>query len=120
MCDESEFIERLTRASCKIWWIQDAVVEHIVRPEQVTKKWMWSRATMYGRGIYRQDVAFEGPPKLIAGLPRWAIRAWVERFGRVAVACIRRDEQDSFVARWYLNYYAGMLLEAARMRRTSR
>jgi hypothetical protein len=116
MGNEAEFIERLRRAGYQVWWIQDAVAEHIIRPEQVTKKWMWSRAIRAGRGEYRRDVASEGPPKLMAGLPRWVIRVLVEQLGRVAAAYIRRNERDSFVARWYLNYYAGMLVEARRMR----
>lgn len=120
MGNETDFIERLRRAGHKAWWIQAAAVEHIVRPEQITKNWMLRRATLAGRGEYRLGVTSEGPPRLIAGLPQWVIRTSVEQLWRIAASWIRRNEQDSFVARWYLNYFVGMLIEARRMRKTSR
>jgi hypothetical protein len=119
MGNEAEFIARLRRAGHRAWWIQDATVEHIVRPEQIDKEWMLHRAVWAGRGTYWLGVASEGPPKSIAGLPRWLGRAVVVQLGRIASAWIRRDERDWFVARWYLNYYAGMFIEARHMRAAS-
>lgn len=116
MGNETDFIERLRRAGYKAWWIGDAVVEHIIRPEQLSKAWMLRRAIWAGRGAYRLALMNEAPPTLIAGLPRWVIRSLVAQVARFAAAWIRRDERDAFLARWFLNFDRGILIEARRMR----
>lgn len=116
MGNEAEFIERLTGAGHKSWWIEDAVAEHIVRPDQVNQEWMLQRAVRAGRGEYSREVQFQEPPALIAGLPRWVIRKAATQLGRVALVHIRGNAQERFVERWYLNYYRGMLIEARSIR----
>jgi glycosyltransferase involved in cell wall biosynthesis len=119
MGNETEFIGRLRLAGAKLWWIRDAMVEHIIREEQLNKQWMLRRAVRGGRGDYRLCLASEGPPKLILGLPRWVIRASLWQMCLVVAAWARRDEQNYFVAHWHLNYHAGMLIESWRMRSAS-
>jgi glycosyltransferase involved in cell wall biosynthesis len=117
MGNEAEFIERLGGAGHKAWWIADAMTEHIVRPEQVSREWVLRRAIKFGRGEYAREVKFNAPPKFIAGLPRWVVRKAGEQLGRVAMACVLGNAQERFVKRWYLNYYWGMLLQARQIRR---
>jgi hypothetical protein len=117
MGEEAELIERIERAGHKAWWIADAVTKHIVRPEQVSQEWMLPRAIGFGRGEYAREVKFNGPPKLMAGLPRWVVRKAGEQLGRVAMACVLGNAQERFVKRWYLTYYWGMLIEARQIRR---
>jgi hypothetical protein len=111
-----EFVERLRLDGVMTWWIADAMVEHIIRPEQLTKKWMLGRAIRFGRGRYWMDGEYRRRVPLVAGMPRWLIRHAIEQFGRVAAAWVRRDEQDLFIARWDLNVYRGALSEAFRLR----
>lgn len=47
---ETEFVRRLIKASGEaIVYVPDAFVHHVVRPDQVTKKAIWSRAYKWGR-----------------------------------------------------------------------
>jgi hypothetical protein len=41
---ESELTRRLARAGYKAWHCQGAVVEHIIRPSQLTQQWILQRA----------------------------------------------------------------------------
>lgn len=115
--NETEFITRLRGSGHRAWWIEDAVVEHVVRKEQVDRKWMLQRAIKFGRGEYAREVRCDGSPKLIAGLPRWLIRKVGTQAARAAAARIFGNEQDAFVKRWHLNRYWGMIAEARRIQR---
>jgi glycosyltransferase involved in cell wall biosynthesis len=115
--DETEFVARLRAAGHRAWWIEDAAVEHIVRPEQVDRKWMLERAFSFGRGEYAREVRFAGSPKLVAGVPRWLIRRVALQAGHAAAARILGNERDEFVIRWHLSRYWGMLIQARQMRR---
>lgn len=117
MGSESEMIERLFRAGYKGWWIGTAAVEHIIRPEQLTRRWMLQRAIKSGRGDYQVGLSSAGTVKSVCGLPRWVARKAGEQLGRVAMACVLGNAQERFVKRWYLNYYWGMLLQARQIRR---
>jgi glycosyltransferase involved in cell wall biosynthesis len=114
MGDETEFIQRLRAAGCKTWWIRNAAVEHIIRPDQIDKKWMLHRAVRAGSCRYRESVAEEGLPSQLFGLPRWVIRIELEQLCRLVGAWLRRNEQDAFLARWHLNFFGGMLMECWR------
>lgn len=116
MGEEVELIGRLRRDGVKVWWIADALVEHIIRADQLNKNWVLRRAVQFGRGQYWLDIEFRRPAPLVAGMPRWLIRHAIEQLGRVAAAWIRGRDQDLFVARWDLNYYRGALTEARRLR----
>ena len=113
---DMELVGRLRREGFKTWWIAEAMVEHVIRPEQLTKTWMLQRAAQFGRGLYWLDDEFARRVPLLAGMPRWLVRQAIEQAGRVAGAWVRGDEDRLFVARWNLNVQRGALGEARRMR----
>jgi glycosyltransferase involved in cell wall biosynthesis len=115
MGGDMEMVGRLRREGFKTWWIAEAMVEHLVRPEQLTKKWMLQRATQFGRGRYWLDEEYGRRVPLVAGMPRWLIRHAISQAARVAAAWIRRDGRELFVARWNLNVHRGALGEAWRV-----
>jgi glycosyltransferase involved in cell wall biosynthesis len=116
MGEEIELVGRLARGGHKIWWIAGARVEHIVRPEQLTKRWVLRRAVQFGRGRYWLDIEFRQPVPRVAGMPRWLLRRAIEQLGRAAAAWIRHNEQGFLVERWNLGYSRGVLSEAWRLR----
>lgn len=120
MGDETEFLIRMRKSGHKLWWVATAVVHHIVREDQVSKNWMLKRVIRYGRGHYRQEVLAKGYPPLVAGLPRWAIRALATQALRLAWAFVFGSSDRFFVARLYLNYYWGTLYEGYRVRPSGR
>ena len=44
MGSETEFLERLVKAGHRVWWLADLPVEHVIRPEQFKRSWIWRRA----------------------------------------------------------------------------
>lgn len=116
MGEEVELVGRLSRDGAKVWWIAEALVEHIIRPEQFNRSWMLRRAGQFGRGQYLLDAEFRRPAPQVAGVPRWMIRRVLEQSGCVAAAWVRGSRHDLFMARWDLNYYRGALSQAWRAR----
>lgn len=68
MGSETEFTSRLERAGHRAWFAADAVVAHVVRPEQLTEAWVLGRAYRHGRGFYR----YRAPPAARFGRLRGA------------------------------------------------
>src|SRR5271169_1127428 len=51
MGSETELLLRLDRQGHKAWHVASAVVEHLIRKEQLEKRWIWQRAIRFGRGF---------------------------------------------------------------------
>lgn len=113
--NEAEFLQRLLAKGCKVWWIGEAAVQHIVRQEQMSKRWMWARAVRAGRGHFRLDVARLGMPRRIAGLPRYVVADLARRAWRLLRSYLGRNEIEQFESRYFLHYAWGKLLESRRM-----
>jgi glycosyltransferase involved in cell wall biosynthesis len=113
MGSESELTRRLARAGYKAWHCQGAVVEHIIRPSQMTQDWMLERAIRYGRGQYRlrRDVQAQKSAS-VAGIPVRLLLQLVRQSLRVGHAELRRDTSATFKQRWTLNYLIGHAREA--------
>jgi glucosyl-dolichyl phosphate glucuronosyltransferase len=69
MGSDTEFTVRLERAGFRAWFVGDAVVRHIIRPEQVTEEWLIQRGFRHGRGICRCSPPFELNGRRVFGLP---------------------------------------------------
>lgn len=50
MGGETEFLRRVEAAGYKGWFVPEAVVGHIIRPEQLDEAWILARAYRYGVG----------------------------------------------------------------------
>jgi len=121
MGSETELLLRLSRQCHKAWYVAGAVVEHIIREEQINKSWVLRRALRFGRGfyrLYREDKTFEG--KLWMGVPRHLFRD-IPKEGILAIsawAC--RRQEASFRSRWNFNFLCGQAIEARVVARSHR
>jgi len=121
MGSESELTRRLARAGHRAWHCQQALVEHIIRPFQMTKRWILQRAIRYGRGQYRMRRDLEAYEPGAAGrLPIGLILRLGRQALRVGHALLIRDREVSFKQRWTFNYLLGQLQEAESLRRERR
>lgn len=108
--EENYLVHKLVRHGYRKWWIAEAAVEHIVRPEQMTKQYMLSRAVRVGRGDYVCSVAAHGVPKLLLGVPRYAVRQWLRAvLVEIPFSYAVGSEVQRFRARWMARYYRGVL-----------
>jgi hypothetical protein len=120
MGSESEFNRRLFREGLRAWHVKRAIVEHIIRPFQMTPDWLFSRAVRFGRGQYRLSVPDGRVARFVFGVPVGPMR-WILSCGaRLAVARWRRDPEAIVRWRWNLGYSIGSALEARLIQRERR
>ncbi|MFT4874876.1 glycosyltransferase [Congregibacter sp.] len=81
MGGESEFLQRCQEGGYRGYFVEGARVRHIIRKEQLTPKWLFSRAHRFGRRLFYEDVSkHEGLPQSaeLMGAPRWAVRQSIQ------------------------------------------
>lgn len=72
MGSETEFVIRLERDGFQAIYLQDAIVLHQIRPEQMSAKWLRRRAFRAGRGVVANATDFS--EKRIWKIPRYLLR----------------------------------------------
>lgn len=78
MGSETDFLLRVHARGHRFWHSADAVVHHMIRPHQLTRRWLWGRALRQGRGQARM-LALLDPITLdhaasLFGIPRYLVR----------------------------------------------
>ena len=111
MGSETELTQRLSQAGLLAWHVKRAIVEHVVRPYQMTPEWLLSRAVRFGRGQYRLSSQRQRP-RSILGLPAGPIRGILASAWHLARAKRSRDPEATFRWRWNLRCSIGSALEA--------
>lgn len=113
MGSETEFTQRLAQAGHASWYCPEAVVEHMVRAEQMTEQWLYGRALRYGRGALVRELAqglHRGPQ--LAGVPR-SLYGDLLKTGYVqARARLSRDGRWRLHARLRFNEALGRVIQA--------
>jgi hypothetical protein len=112
MGGETELLLRLSREGHKVWFCEQAVVEHLVPSAHMTTDWILKRAERWGRSRARlgAEVGPANVPRLF-GIPRWAFRAAAERAAEAAYAALRGDQAGLLQARWELHELRGSVSE---------
>ena len=113
MGSETELVSRLCAQGHKAWHVHGAVVEHLVRAEQMNEAWVMQRAIRFGRGRQRMSP----DPKLWMGIPPRLFLKIPKAGLRVVVARMLLQREALFRARWYFNYFWGHAIEARIMAR---
>jgi hypothetical protein len=118
MGSESQLLWHLQQRGHEAWFVNDAIVEHFIRAQQLDLSWVLKRAVRLGRGQLRMRMTQE--PESInpyLGLPPIVLFKILVRAIRVALYKILRMERQHFIARWEFNLYRGYLVEAYHLRR---
>jgi glycosyltransferase involved in cell wall biosynthesis len=111
MGSETELLLRLGQDGFKAWYCKNATVKHIIRPVQVTEKWIMERAIRFGRGQYRLGRAYPERKWPILGMPTQCLLQLIKRGCCYLSALTRNDKEKIFKEGWLLNYYYGIALE---------
>ncbi|WP_114395424.1 glycosyltransferase family 2 protein [Oleisolibacter albus] len=108
MGSETEFNTRLERAGHRAWFVADALVHHMIRPEQMDEGWILGRAYRHGRGIRRFDPDRGGGGPMIGALPL-AVAARLA-FYRAAAPLVRPlpPSRKRFWMLWREQWYRGL------------
>jgi len=108
MGSETEILLRLGRQGEKAWHAPRAVVEHLVRKEQLDKQWILQRAIRWGRGQCRLSSSVV----LWMGVPRHLLRDVPKEILRMGAAWLTFRPGAAFRAHWRLNVLRGKAMEA--------
>jgi len=114
MGGETELLRRLNAAGHRGWFVAEARVRHIVRPEQLEEAWILERAYRYGLGEGRQYLGRLGVPGLALRALAFNAAALVLRHGPPSPPRIRA----LYRARCVAGALAGALATPASRRET--
>ncbi len=92
MGNETELTKRLEKDGHPAVYLPNAYVYHQIRPEQMTKKWLYYRACKYGRA----DVYFEECEQVSQcfGIPRFILKKLVGLLARRVWAFLKGDGHE--------------------------
>jgi len=116
MGSETELLLRLGQQGHKAWYAKDAIVEHLVRNEQLQKEWVLKRAIRWGRGRYR----LSHTQKSWMSVPRHLFRDIPTECLLIATAWVSCRQDALFRSRWRLNILRGIAIEARLMAKSRR
>jgi glycosyltransferase involved in cell wall biosynthesis len=115
---DMELIIRLSRQGHKAWYVADAVVDHLIRQEQMNKSWVMRRAVRFGRGEFRlgysegskdSDQLPAEPGELVLGLFKEGLR--------ILKATLLLRPERAFRCSWRFHYLRGQVMEATNLLR---
>src|SRR5208337_2176292 len=115
---DTEMTRRLESLGHRAWHVHGAVVEHIIRKEQLEKSWVLRRAIRHGRGEFLLGQTDEiASRKILFGSPRYLYRKLFRETREIARAWMMRSQEDLFRSRWRFNYIRGQIQEARTLSR---
>ncbi len=110
MGGETEMLRRLTRQGARTVYVPSAVVEHVVRREQLTPAFVAARAGRFGRGLVRLgDV--EWSPHRLFGVPRYLVRQLVGTWLARGWAGIARGPDERLACEFAYRTVLGSIAE---------
>ena len=110
MGGETELLRRLRAKGARTAYVPGAVVEHVVRGEQLSERFIVARAGRFGRGLVRLgDV--EWSPHRMFGVPRYLIRQLGEAWLRRLSARLRGDPVERLTAEFAYRTVLGSMAE---------
>ncbi|MBR9912441.1 MAG: glycosyltransferase [Gammaproteobacteria bacterium] len=117
MGSEVEFTCRIAQAGYRSWYLREAVVEHIIRPNQVDRNWIVKRAYRFGKSKHaknKQDVDYQ--KNMIKGVPRWKYGALLFCALQSIYYRITGNQAARFKADWDKQYHLGYIVSAWKKR----
>ncbi|MGZ8247396.1 glycosyltransferase [Methylomagnum sp.] len=113
MGSEVEFTCRVEQSGCKAWFVDDARVGHLIRPEQMERAWLIRRAYRLGKHIYHQDRLGYTEVSHLSWLALfWKYPRLGAGYVRRLIARRQRDNQRMFSADWEISFAKGYLSES--------
>lgn len=115
MGSETDFLIRMAMLGHRAVHCPSARVHHLVRPHQLTPRWLRARARRFGRGQYRlRRIGRESPPSLAEGVS--AVHRIAAR-GACRALALGGDRAGRLARDWELHAAIGELSEWRALRR---
>ncbi len=113
MGSETELTTRLATHGHNCFFIPEAIVRHIIRPNQIKKSWILKRGFRAGRGIQRSQRSGCKPtvPQRVLGLESWQIRQLLESTLMSFILKITNQNIKAFPFEYNVYYLAGSIYQ---------
>ncbi|GAB4143508.1 MAG: hypothetical protein Tsb0016_12620 [Sphingomonadales bacterium] len=113
MGGEFEFTRRLADDGYQAAFANNVLVQHIIRPRQLTFQWLMLRAFRHGRQEYRRLRPAEKQDwGVIMGYPRWQLRKLLQAYLSNMKAQLMGDDVQKYRCGWKLATLRGWLFQA--------
>ncbi len=113
MGSEVEFTCRMAKMGYSSWFVRQAVVGHIIRPNQMERGWVIKRAYRFEKLSYVQKKQESGSQlKLVYGVPRWRYRSVVTSYSKIWLSKFSASDEARFKAEWDFQYHLGYIAAA--------
>ncbi len=119
MGSEGDFTRRLGKMDMKAWFCRDAIVEHLIRPNQMTQEWVLNRFFRHGRSSYKYDHLRDSATPRLFGVERWLYRKIVDSLVNIQYQRLRGDVNAVFKAKAAYYHLKGQLYQAKREKAVS-
>jgi len=113
MGSETDFTCRLEQLGYRCWFVNEAVVGHIIRKHQLERKWIIQRAFRYGRHVYSHEKGkMPGTTRFFRGVPRWVYRQLLSYYLDLVFSVLTNDLDKKFSSEWEISFLKGYIAEA--------
>ena len=116
MGSEVEFTCRVAREGYQSWFLSEAVVGHMIRPNQMDRNWIVKRAYRFGKLKCLQQREKKGGD--LVRVPRWRYGAVVRNLWYSTLNRLIQRQSARFKADWELQYQLGYIAAARQLNRT--
>lgn len=103
---ETEFLRRLVAEGAGIVHVPGARVDHVIRADQLSRKYILTRARNFGRGLAKLSRVDPAVPRLL-GAPRYLWRQLAGAHLQRCRASLTGNQAARFHARWRLEVVRG-------------
>lgn len=116
---ESSFNLALEKQGARFWFSNHIVVQHQIRPEQLTLRWLKKRAYRFGKGRVVWDQMSDAPPQVskIGIFPRWFIGHLLRSHARYLLSWLLFDRTMRTAAVWDAMIGYGLVIQTVRSAR---
>jgi hypothetical protein len=116
---ESAFNMMLQRHGYRFYFSNSVVVQHQIRPEQLTKKWLKRRAYIFGKGrVIWEQISAEGTQVRKIGIfPRWYAKSLMKSHIDYVTSWFSGDKATRTRAVWNAMIVYGMIMQTLRIHR---
>jgi glucosyl-dolichyl phosphate glucuronosyltransferase len=108
MGSETELLLRLSKSGMSFVYVPSASVRHLVREEQLDRRWLLARAKNSGRGMARLN---KPRGRRVFGIPWRLLRNWLGAHVLHLIASLRNQQTEAFWQQWAREKYRAAWIE---------
>lgn len=77
--EDTDFVKKAVEAGYLAWFSSDLMVKHIIRPDEMTLRYLWRRYVRIGRSMAAIDSQPVSQTSMLLGYPRWVVSEMIKR-----------------------------------------